>query len=118
MKVLIIDDSKMIKLLVKDFLKNLGHESFEAENGADGLTKIVEFNPQLILLDYNMPIMDGPSFLRSYKLKKGILAPVIMMTTENSAEKINEVMNLGASEYMMKPFDQYILAEKIAQVMG
>lgn len=118
MKVLIIDDSKMIKLLVKDFLVQLGHEAFEAENGQVGLDMVESINPHLILLDYNMPIMDGPTFLKNYKGLKNGKIPVVMMTTESSMDKIQEVMTLGASEYMMKPFDQTILAEKIAQVLG
>jgi two-component system chemotaxis response regulator CheY len=118
MKILVIDDSKMIKMLVKDFLKNLGHESFEAENGQDGLNALELVKPDLILLDYNMPIMDGPTFLKNYKGSMAGKIPVIMMTTESSMEKINEVIALGASEYMMKPFDQIILSEKIEQVLG
>ncbi len=118
MKVLIVDDSKMIKLLVKDFLKNLGHEAFEAENGEEALEVTAFVKPDIILLDYNMPIMDGPTFLKSYKGANGGSALVIMMTTESSMDKINEVLSLGAAEYMMKPFDQTILAEKIAQVLG
>lgn len=118
MKVLIVDDSKMIKLLVKDFLKNLGHEAFEAENGEEALKITLSVKPDVILLDYNMPIMDGPTFLKTYKGANSGSIPVIMMTTESSMDKINEVISLGASEYIMKPFDQIILAEKIAQVLG
>lgn len=116
MKVLIIDDSKMIKLLVKDFLINLGHEVFEAENGEDGLFVVNSAKPDLILLDYNMPVMDGPTFLKNYKGAQKGLIPVVMMTTESAMDKINEVIALGASEYLIKPFDQEILAEKIAMV--
>ncbi len=118
MKVLVIDDSKMIKLLVKDFLTQLGHDSMEAENGDDGLKKLLDYNPDLILLDYNMPVMDGPSFLKQYKTKMNGAIPVIMMTTESSMDKISEVISLGASEYIMKPFDLKILEEKIQQVKG
>lgn len=118
MKVLIIDDSRMIKMLVKDLLKNLGHESIEAENGKHGLEMIVKNQVDLILLDYNMPELDGPGFLSKYRGEIGGKVPVIMMTTENSLEKINEVLSLGASEYMMKPFDQQVLKEKIEMVFG
>ncbi len=117
MKVLIIDDSRMIKLLVKDFLKNLGHEAYEAENGEEGLTQAALVKPDLILLDYNMPIMDGPSFLKKFKGVDKNQTPVMMMTTESSMEKISEVLELGACEYIMKPFDQSILEEKIGQVL-
>ncbi len=118
MKVLIIDDSKMIKLLVKDFLIQLGHEVFDAENGDDGLKKVEAHSPDLILLDYNMPVMDGPTFLKTYKGKLNGAIPVIMMTTESSMEKISEVINLGASEYIMKPFDIKVLEENIQQEKG
>lgn len=116
MKVLIVDDSKLIKLMTSDFLRNLGHEPFDAENGALGLEAAEKFKPDLILLDYNMPVMDGPTFLKNYKGLKNGPAKVIMMTTESSMEIIQEVMGLGAVEYMIKPFDQEILKEKIEQV--
>lgn len=116
MKVLIIDDSKMVKLLVKDFLSKLGHEAADAENGEEGLKLVNSFKPDLILLDYNMPIMDGPTFLKNYKVQLNGAVPVIMMTTESSVKIIQEVLELGASEYLMKPFDQNILQDKITQV--
>lgn len=118
MKVLIIDDSRMIKMLVKDLLKNLGHDAIEAENGKHGLEVVGSNKVDLILLDYNMPELDGPGFLSKYRGEMGGKIPVIMMTTENSLEKINEVLALGATEYMMKPFDQQILKEKIEMVFG
>lgn len=118
MKILVIDDSKMIKLLVRDFLTKLGHEVLEAENGMKGFELLGRENVDLIMLDYNMPELDGPGFLRKYKVENNGKVPVIMMTTENSLEKITEVLNLGAAEYVMKPFDQDILKEKIAMVMN
>lgn len=118
MKVMVVDDSKMIRLLVKDFLINLGHEFFEAENGQQALEIVKSVSPDLILLDYNMPILDGVGFLKEYKgVRKG-QTPVIMMTTESAMNKITEVIELGAIEYMMKPFDQSILEGKILQVFG
>jgi two-component system chemotaxis response regulator CheY len=118
MKVLVIDDSKMIKLLVKDLLMTLGHEFFEAENGKVGLEMVEKIKPDLILLDYNMPIMDGPGFLQEYKMVRGGKIHVIMMTTESANDKIMETLKLGASEYMMKPFDKDILEGKIQQVLS
>jgi two-component system chemotaxis response regulator CheY len=118
MNILIIDDSRLLKIMIKDYLNNLGHEAYMAENGLEGLAAAEKFKPDIILLDYNMPVMDGPTFLKNYIGNKISQAKVIMMTTESSMEIMKEVIGLGASEYIIKPFDEQVLKEKIERVVN
>jgi two-component system chemotaxis response regulator CheY len=114
---LIVDDSRVIRRMAADILKELGLRTAEAENGL----KAVEFCrttvPDMVLLDWNMPEMDGISCLRA--LRAMTLEPrpiVVMCTTENGLPKIREALEAGADEYIMKPYDQDVLLDKLAQV--
>ena len=114
---LIVDDSRVIRRMAADILKALGLRTAEAENGL----KAVEFCrgtvPDMVLLDWNMPEMDGISCLKA--LRAMDLAPrpiVVMCTTENGLAKIREALEAGADEYIMKPYDQDVLLDKLAQV--
>jgi two-component system, chemotaxis family, chemotaxis protein CheY len=113
MHFLIIDDSNVTQLMVQEILKENGHTFDKALNGEEALKKLEDKVFDLILLDWNMPVMDGPTFLEEYKGKKKGAIPVMMMTTENSPEKIIKAMNLGAKEYVMKPFTAEILLSKL-----
>ncbi|MBX9700057.1 MAG: response regulator, partial [Acetobacteraceae bacterium] len=73
--------------------------------------------PDLVLLDWNMPVMDGPSFLRAARAEFGPDRPVVVLcTTEAALERILEALAAGAQEYVMKPFDETILRDKLVQV--
>ena len=114
MKVLIVDDSKMITMLVKDMLTKAGHSAEACENGSLGLDHLdKDSNYDLILLDWNMPVLDGPGFLKAFQTKAFNSIPIIMMTTENKPTIIKEALSLGAKEYIMKPFSSDILFSKI-----
>lgn len=114
MKVLIIDDSKVIFKMVGDIFKRRGHEAVWAENGAHAIEVINEHKYfDYIFLDWNMPVMSGIEFLQENKEKNFTSAPIIMMTTENRMEKMQEALALGAVEYITKPFDEHILFDKI-----
>lgn len=118
MKVLIVDDSKPIFMMVSQMLGELGHEGLWAENGEDAVEKIKEHGAdiELVLLDWNMPVMDGLEFLKKNSEEKFCSAPVVMMTTENKPEKIQEALKNGAMDYIMKPFTADILENKIEMV--
>ena len=117
MKVLVIDDSKPIYMMVSQMLQELGHEAVWAENGQDGVDKVAE-NPdlELVLLDWNMPVMDGLQFLQKNVGESFCKCPIVMMTTENKPEKIQEALKNGAMDYIMKPFTADILENKIEMV--
>lgn len=118
MKVLIIDDSKPITTYVTAVLISNKIEVASAENGqvaADLLKQDKDID--LILLDWNMPILDGPGFLDLVKKEALTSAPIIMMTTNNKPEHIKTVLEKGAVEYIMKPFTEDILMCKINMVM-
>jgi two-component system chemotaxis response regulator CheY len=114
---LIVDDSRVIRRMAADILKGLGLRTAEAEHGG----KAVEFCrttvPQMVLLDWNMPEMDGISCLRALRAMNLEPRPlVVMCTTENSVSKIREALEAGADEYIMKPYDREVLLDKLAQV--
>lgn len=116
--ILIIDDSKAVHAYVKNCFKTFDVKLTHVLNGQEALDLIksgsTDFN--LILLDWEMPIMDGPSTFDSLKCK--VTIPVIMMTTKNQPEDISFMLNKGVSEYVLKPFTQDILLDKIQNVLG
>ncbi len=118
MKILIVDDSKAINLMVSDMLHEAGHESLWAEDGQKAVDIIAKEKVDLILLDWNMPVMNGPEFLEKVKSENLTSAPIVMMTTENKPDYIMKALEMGASEYIMKPFTSDILINKIDLVLG
>jgi len=114
MRVLIVDDSKPIFMMVHQMLSELGHEAHWAENGQDGENKITENGDyDLVLLDWNMPVMDGLEFLMKNEGNVFCDCPIVMMTTEKKPEKIQKALKHGALDYIMKPFTVEILESKI-----
>ncbi len=119
MNILLIDDSKSVHNYIKDALKDGGHIFFSGFNGQEGLDIFMENSDKidLIFLDWEMPIMDGPTTLKN--LRSGTCeCPIIMSTSKNSMENITTALSLGANEYMMKPFTKDVILEKIDLVAG
>ncbi|PIP93832.1 MAG: response regulator [Bdellovibrio sp. CG12_big_fil_rev_8_21_14_0_65_39_13] len=118
MKILIVDDSKPIFMMVSQMLKELGHDPIWAEEGQKAIQVLSEHpDVSLILLDWNMPVMNGLEFLQLNKEDKFFDHPIVMMTTENSPEKIQAALECGAADYIMKPFTSDILQSKIEMVI-
>lgn len=115
-KVLIVEDSSTIRHILSNIIRSLGMDVFEAVHGADALDKIGETIPDLILLDWNMPVMDGLQFLKELRGKNIPQPLVIFCTTENEIDKIQAALENGADEYIMKPFTKDILRDKLEQV--
>lgn len=114
---LIVDDSAVIRKVAKHIVESFKFETDEAENGSVALMKCREHMPDAVLLDWNMPVMDGIDFIRALREERGGKKPrVIFCTTENDVERINIAINAGADEYVMKPFDKGILQTKFQQV--
>jgi two-component system chemotaxis response regulator CheY len=114
---LIVDDSAVIRKVARRILEPLAFTVIEAENGAAALDQCLSSLPDGILLDWNMPVMDGYEFLRSLrKLPGGDKPCVIFCTTENDVAHIAKALHAGADEYIMKPFDKEILIAKLKEV--
>ena len=104
MRALIVDDSKTMRRIIRGVLENLGASALEeAENGQDALSKVDAFQPDVILLDWNMPIMDGITFVKTYR-GKGKKTPIIMVTTEAEKARVIEAIQAGVNNYAVKPF--------------
>ena len=113
---LVVDDSRMIRRVASRILKDLRFETSEAENGQDAIDKCNIDMPDAILLDWNMPVMDGLSFLKELRSHEdGKIPIVIFCTAERDVLKIAEALEAGADEYIMKPFDSDIIESKFQQ---
>ena len=117
-KVLLVDDSRAVRLICRRLMTSFGFESLEAENGREALALVRSHSDiEVILLDWNMPIMNGLDFLKVLRAERRPLQPaVIMCTMYSEPSRIAEAMAAGASEYLMKPFSQNILLSKFQEV--
>ena len=113
---LIVDDSKMIRRVAGRILKDLKFNAREAGNGSEALTACENDMPDAILLDWNMPVMDGINFLKTLRDVPGGERPVVVFcSAERSVEKITQALEAGADEYIMKPFDSDIIESKFIE---
>ncbi len=114
---LIVDDSKVIRKVARHILETLQFEVSEAADGSEALEHCSTATPDVILLDWNMPVMSGMDFLRAYRASTQTAAKVIFCTTENGIGHIQAAIDAGADEYVMKPFDRETLETKL-QLVG
>ena len=115
---LIVDDSKVIRKVARHILETLNFTVEEAEDGREALLRCDETLPDVILLDWNMPVMGGMEFLRTLRQRDLVVQPkVVFCTTENDAAHIRAAIDAGADEYVMKPFDRETLQSKL-QIVG
>ena len=112
-KILSIDDSKTIRLLLARLFRPFACEWMEAANGEEGLAVAARENPDLIILDYNMPVMDGLAMLRKLREHATLQrTPVIMLTADSGLQSLATVARLGVRDYVTKPFrDEELLAK-------
>ncbi|MGA0603704.1 response regulator [Caulobacter sp. KR2-114] len=114
---LVVDDSRVIRKVARRILEDLGFEIAEAADGMEALAWCRAAMPDAILLDWNMPVMGGLEFLRKLRAEPGGDAPVVVFcTVENDVAHIEEALEAGADEYIMKPFDGDIIESKFAEV--
>ena len=114
---LVVDDSSVIRKVARRILEGLEFEIAEAEDGEQALEACRARMPDAVLLDWNMPKMDGYEFLRSLRRMPGGDAPkVVFCTTENDVAHIARALHAGANEYIMKPFDKEIVEAKFQEV--
>jgi two-component system chemotaxis response regulator CheY len=114
---LVVDDSSVIRKVARRILEGLDFQIAEAENGEEAIEACRRQIPDAILLDWNMPKMDGYEFLRMLRrLPGGDKPKVVFCTTENDVAHIARALHAGANEYIMKPFDKDIVEAKFQEV--
>ncbi|MFQ5653431.1 MAG: response regulator [Planctomycetota bacterium] len=115
MKILIIDDSAVMRMMIKRMLTKAGIDAdiLEASNGEEGLLQLPN-EPDLILCDWNMPEMDGMEFLRRIRADQ-VTIPLVMVTTETHFARKGEALRAGANGFLSKPFTPQELAHEIEQ---
>lgn len=119
MRALIVDDSRALRRILGDMLRQLGYEVAEAVNGRDALQHLLEkARPDIVLVDWNMPEMNGLEFIQNVRAE-GRFAdlPLMMVTTETELEQMSAALEAGANEYVMKPFGKEVIADKL-QLLG
>jgi len=118
LKVLTVDDSKTIRMIVKKAFKQYDCELFEAENGVEGLAAAAKIKPNLIVLDITMPVMNGIEMLEKLKGEPGLKdIPVIMLTAESGKDNVMQIVKMGVKDYMVKPFKGEDLIGRVEKIM-
>jgi two-component system chemotaxis response regulator CheY len=111
---LVVDDSRVVRKVARRILEDLGFAVAEAGDGVEALAWVRKAPPDVILLDWHMPGMDGLEFLRQLRREPEGQAPkVVFCSVENDLDRIREALACGADEYIMKPFDGDIVASKL-----
>ena len=115
---LIVDDSKLIRKVVRRMLESLDLAIDEARDGREALDRVMAVPPDVVLLDWNMPVMSGMEFLHALRSERSlpVQPKVVFCTTENDMAHIRAALESGADGYIMKPFDREILQSKLAQL--
>jgi two-component system cell cycle response regulator len=117
-KILTVDDSKTVRIIVRKAFKSYDCEILEAGNGVEGLAVAAKEMPDMILLDITMPVMDGVEMLTKLKSDpqlKGI--PVMMLTAEGGKENVLKIAKIGVRDYIVKPFKEDVLVEKVGRII-
>lgn len=119
MKILLVDDSKTMRNIQKAVLTQLGYtDLMEACDGQDALDKVVSFGPELILCDWNMPNMDGLTFVKTFRADVSKTVPIIMVTTEAEKSRVIEAIKAGVNNYVVKPFTPDLLSQRISETLA
>ena len=117
MRILLVDASPTIRNLQKNVLKQLGHtDVIEAEDGIQALAMFAEQTPDLVIVDWNMPNMDGITLVRKIR-ESGSKTPLIMCTTEAEKQRVMEAIRAGVNNYIVKPFTVESLGRKITETL-
>jgi two-component system chemotaxis response regulator CheY len=113
---LVVDDSRVIRKVARKIIEELQFHCEEAADGSEALAACRKQMPDAVLLDWNMPVMNGLDFVKALRREEGGDKPVVVFcTTENDMAHITEALRAGADEYVMKPFDGEIIESKFQQ---
>jgi DNA-binding response OmpR family regulator len=117
-KVLTVDDSRTIRMIVKKAFKPYECELFEAENGSEGLAMASKIHPDLIILDITMPVMTGVEMLGKMKSQEDLKnIPVIMLTAESGKDNVMQIVRMGVKDYVVKPFKGEQLIDRVMNIL-
>jgi two-component system cell cycle response regulator len=117
-RILSVDDSKTIRLVLARLFRPFDCELLEAANGEEGWAVAIREKPDLIILDYNMPVMDGAEMLRRLRGEAGLRrSPVMVLTAQSSPESIATMARLGVRDYVTKPFRDEELLAKVGRII-
>ena len=117
-KVLVIDDEEDYRLIVQDVLKAAGMEVKAAKDGTEGLAVLGLFSPDVVLVDWMMPKMDGERFCRAMRAELGLKdIPVIMLTVKQTADEELEALHFGVDDFVVKPFKAPELLARVRAVL-
>jgi two-component system, chemotaxis family, chemotaxis protein CheY len=119
MQALVVDDSRTMRRILDCVLRQLGFDVVEASNGREALEELARgTRPDVVLVDWNMPEMNGLEFVQSVRAQTSLQSlPLMMVTTEIEMEQVASALAAGANEYVMKPFSKESLADKL-QLLG
>jgi len=117
MKILVVDDSATMRRIVENNLKTSGFEDIvQATNGVEALANMAGI--ELVLTDWNMPVMDGLSLVKEIRSNPTFAnVPIVMITTEGAKEEVIQALKEGVNDYIVKPFTKQVLLEKIEKVL-
>ncbi len=120
MRFLVVDDSSTMRRIIINTLNKLGHTDIvEAGNGREGLERLEESPVDLVITDWNMPEMNGIEFIRSLRAsERSSKLPVLMVSTNAAQDDIVEALRAGVTSYVVKPFTQDTIREKIDAVLA
>ncbi len=117
-KILTVDDSKTIRMIIAKAFKTFDCEIIEATNGIEGLSSAAKEKPDLIILDYTMPVMDGYEMLGKLKTDQDLRTiPVVMLTAEAGKETVLKIAKLGVRDYLVKPFKEEAIIERVSRII-
>ena len=117
-KILTVDDSKMVRIMVGKAFKPIDCILLEASNGEEGMAIVRREKPDLILLDYTMPVMDGLDTMNALRAEPALRdIPVVMLTAEGSQDIKLKMAALGVRDYLVKPFKDDVLLERVGRVV-
>jgi two-component system, cell cycle response regulator len=116
--ILTVDDSRVLRLSLVELFRPFDCRVLQAADGAEGLAALREHRPDLVLLDYNMPVLDGIGMLREMRADPGIARTSVIMLTANAApQTLAQVARLGVRDYVVKPHDGPALLAKAARLL-
>ncbi len=118
MKIMLVDDSKTMRNIQKSVLTQLGYTTIEeACDGQDALSKVGAYQPDLLLVDWNMPNVDGLTFVKAFRTQNKT-TPIIMVTTEAEKARVIEAIKAGVNNYVVKPFTPDLLSQRINETLA